>query len=186
MVGALFFHGKMTGLIADVNFRNRRNVKEMVEFDVTIKSGDLYDYMMRHTYYSMSGILGNGVGAIMVVAGAMKEQWIFVILGMVLLLYLPYTLWIKSKQQVLRNPAFEKPLHYVLDEEGITVSQGEESQTQKWEDMYKAISTNRSIIIYTSKVNACIFPKRDLEDRNMHVIQMISTHMDASKVKIKQ
>ena len=61
----------------------------MVEFDVTVKSGDLYDYMMRHTYYSMAGILGNGVGAIMVVAGAMKGQWLFVILGMVLLVYLP-------------------------------------------------------------------------------------------------
>lgn len=158
----------------------------MVEFDVTVKSGDLYDYMMRHTYYSMAGILGNGVGAIMVVAGAMKGQWLFVILGMVLLLYLPYTLWIKSKQQMLANPVFENPLHYVLNEEGITVSQGDEVQTQKWEDMYKAISTNKSIIVYTSKVNACIFPKRDLQDKTVHVIQVISTHMEPSKVKIKQ
>ena len=158
----------------------------MVEFDVTVKSGDLYDYMMRHTYYSMAGILGNGVGAIMVVAGAMKGQWLFVILGMVLLVYLPYTLWIKSKQQMLANPAFENPLHYVLNEEGITVSQGDEIQTQKWEDMYKAVSTNRSIIVYTGKVNACIFPKRDLQDKTVHVIQVISTHMEPSKVKIKQ
>lgn len=157
-----------------------------MEFDVKITAGDLYDYMMRHTYYSAAGILGNGVGAIMVVAGALKAQWIFVILGMVLLLYLPYTLRIKSRQQALRNPAFEKPLHYVMDEEGITVSQGEESQMQKWEDMYRAVSTNKSIIVYTSKVNACIFPKRDLQDKQMLVIQMISTHMDASRVKIKQ
>ncbi|MBQ7954640.1 MAG: YcxB family protein [Lachnospiraceae bacterium] len=158
----------------------------MVEFDVTVKAGDLYDYMMRHTYYSMAGILGNGVGAVMVVVGAMKGQWLFVILGMVLLLYLPYTLWIKSRQQAMSNPAFTKPLHYVMDDEGITVSQDGESQTQKWEDIYKAVSTNKSIIVYTSKVNACIFPKRDLQDKTMAVIQVISTHMDPSKVKIKQ
>lgn len=158
----------------------------MVEFDVTVKAGDLYDYMMRHTYYSMAGILGNGVGAVMVVVGAMKGQWLFVILGMVLLLYLPYTLWIKSRQQAMGNPAFTKPLHYVMDDEGITVSQDGESQTQKWEDIYKAVSTNKSIIVYTSKVNACIFPKRDLQDKTMAVIQVISTHMDPSKVKIKQ
>ena len=87
---------------------------------------------------------------------------------------------------MLANPAFENPLHYVLNEEGITVSQGDEVQTQKWEDMYKAISTNKSIIVYTSKVNACIFPKRDLQDKTVHVIQVISTHMEPSKVKIKQ
>lgn len=158
----------------------------MVEFDVTVKPGDLYDYMMRHTYYSMAGILGNGVGAVMVVFGATKGQWLFVIFGMVLLLYLPYTLWIKSRQQALANPAFEKPLHYVLNEEGIMVSQGEACETQKWEELYKAVSTNKSIIVYTNKVNACIFPKRDLGDKAMHVIQMISTHMEPSKVKIKQ
>ena len=158
----------------------------MVEFEVTVKAGDLYDYMLRHTYYSMAGILGNGVGAVMVVFGATKGQWLFVILGMVLLLYLPYTLFIKSRQQALANPAFSLPLHYLLNEEGITVSQGEETQMQKWEDMYKAVSTNKSIIVYTSKVNACIFPKRDLGDKTMHVIQMISTHMEPSKVKIKQ
>ncbi len=158
----------------------------MVEFDVKIKSGDLYDYMLRHTYYSPSGMLGSGVGAIMVVVGAMRVQWLFVILGAVLLLYLPYTLAIKSKQQALLNPAFKETLHYVLNDEGITVSQNGESQTQKWEDMHKAVSTNKSIIVYTTKVNACIFPKRDLAEKTSGVIQMISTHMDANKIKIKQ
>lgn len=157
-----------------------------MEFDVRIKSNDLYDYMMRHTYYSVAGILGNGMGALMVVAGFMSKYPLFVILGIVLLLYLPWTLSIKSKQQALNNPAFKEPLHYVVNDEGISVSQNDEVQTQKWEDMYKAVSTNKSIIVYTSKVNACIFPKRDLENRTMNLIQIISTHMDAKKVKIKQ
>lgn len=158
----------------------------MIEFDVKIQSGDLYDYMMRHTYNSPAGILGSGVGAMMVVAGAMKAQWLFIILGAVLLLYLPWTLMIKSKQQTLNNPAFKEPLHYRMDEEGITVSQNGDEQTQGWQDMYKAVSTSKSIIVYTSRVNACIFPKRDLKDQTAQVIQMICTHMDASKVKIRQ
>ena len=156
-----------------------------MEFDVQIKSGDLYDYMMKHTYNSPAGLLGSVVGALMVVVGLAKMYVLFIVLGAVLLLYLPYTLFIKSKRQSL-NPVFQKPLHYRVDEEGITVSQGEVSETQKWENIYKAISTSKSIIVYTSKVNAWIFPKRELGDETMGLIQMIVTHMDASKVKIRQ
>ena len=156
-----------------------------MEFDIQIKSGDLYDYMMKHTYNSPAGLLGSVVGALMVVVGLAKMYVLFIVLGAVLLLYLPYTLFIKSKRQSL-NPVFQKPLHYRVDEEGITVSQGEVSETQKWENIYKAISTSKSIIVYTSKVNAWIFPKRELGDETMGLIQMIVTHMDASKVKIRQ
>lgn len=156
-----------------------------MEFDVQIKSGDLYDYMMRHTYNSPAGLLGSVVGALMVLVGLAKAYVLFVILGVVLLLYLPYTLFLKSKRQSL-NPVFQNPLHYRVDDEGITVSQGEVEETQKWDTMYKAVSTTKSIIVYTNKVNACIFPKRDLGDQTMALIQMISTHMDASKIKIRQ
>lgn len=156
-----------------------------MEFDVKIKSGDLYDYMMKHTYSSPSGLLGSTVGAIMILVGLAKMYVLFIILGAVLLLYLPYTLFIKSKRQSL-NPVFQKPLHYVVNDEGITVSQGVVKETVKWESMYKATSTTKSIILYTSKVNAWIFPKRDLNDQTVGMIQMISTHMDASKIKIRQ
>lgn len=66
---------------------------------------------------------------------------------------------LRSRQQALANPAFKEPLHYVLDDEGIHVSQNGTEEMQKWEDIRKAVSTNRSIIVYTSKVNACIFPE---------------------------
>lgn len=156
-----------------------------MEFDVKIKSGDLYDYMMKHTYSKPAGLLGSTVGAIMILAGLAKAYVLFIILGAVLLLYLPYTLFIKSKRQSL-NPVFQNPLHYVVDEEGITVSQGPVKEAVKWDDIYKAISTTKSIIVYTSKVNAWIFPKRDLGDQTVGLIQMISTHMDASRIKIRQ
>ncbi len=157
----------------------------MIELDVKIEAGDLYDYMLCHTYSSASGILGSCVGAFLVVAGAIRGQWIFVIAGAVLLLYLPWTLFIKSRQQALLNPAFQKPLHYTLDEEGITVSQEGVSEMQAWSRMVKAVSTPKSVIVYTSRTNATIFPRRELGDRQSRVIEMISTHMPPSKVRIK-
>jgi len=85
----------------------------------------------------------------------------------------------------VNNPAFKQPLHYVLDDEGITVSQGEVSQSQSWENMYKAISTNKSIIVYTSPVNATIFPRRAMGQDTVRYIEMICTHMPPAKVKIR-
>lgn len=157
----------------------------MVEVDITIESGDLYDYNLRHAYNSAAGLMGSILGAIMVIVGAASGTWIFVIGGIVLLAYLPWTLYIKSKQQALSNPVFKEPLHYVLDDNGITISQGEVSTTQGWDDMVKAVSTSRSIIVYTSRVNATIFPKSQLGDKKTAVIEVISTHMPPNKVKIR-
>ena len=157
----------------------------MVELDIKITAGDLYDYMLMHSYSSPAGIMGSALGAVMVIVALNTKQWIFLIGGLALLFYLPWVLLIKSRQQALSNPAFKQPLHYRLDEQGITISQGESSTALEWENMVKAVSTGRSIILYTSRVNATIFPKKQLGDQKAAVIECISTHMPPDKVKIR-
>ncbi|MCM1135320.1 MAG: YcxB family protein [Clostridium sp.] len=156
-----------------------------VEFDVKITPGVLYDYMLYHSYTSASGLIGGIAGALLIVAFFMGYGALFLVFGIIILVYLPWTLFIKSRQQYLSNPAFKNPLHYTMTDEGVAVSQGEETQSQKWEDMHKAVSTPRSLILYTSPVNASIFPKKDLGDKAAGVIEMISTHMPPKKVKIR-
>ena len=157
----------------------------MLELDIRINAGDLYDYMLRHTYNSASGILGSCFGAMLVVLAVGTGQWLYLVFGLIMLLYLPWTLFIKSRKQVLMNPSFQEALHYSLTDEGVTISQGEESVTYPWEEMHKAVSTGRSIILYTSPVNATIFPRKQLGENVMPVIEMICTHMAPAKVKIK-
>ena len=156
-----------------------------IEFDVKISANVLYDYMLRHTYSSLSGIMGTLVGALMLVLFASNRQPICLIIGVVILLYLPWTLFIKSRQQALGTPAFKKPLHYRLSDEGIEVSQDETVEQMEWDGMVKAVSTINSIIVYTTPTNACIFPKKDLGDSKYKVIEIISTHMPPKKVKIR-
>lgn len=156
-----------------------------LEFDVKMTAGILYDYMLRHTYNSASGLLGTMVGALMIVYAGMKGGVLLMIAGIVVLAYLPWTLFLKSKQQMMNTSAFKQPLHYKMTQEGIEVSQGEVVQTQKWEDMYKAVSTQRSIIVYTSKVSASVFPREALGEQTAAVVEMISTHMPPAKVKIR-
>ncbi|MBO4748873.1 MAG: YcxB family protein [Lachnospiraceae bacterium] len=157
----------------------------MVETDIQVTAADLYDYVLMHTYHGTSGIIGSTAGALFVVAGFLAQKWLLVIAGLVILLYLPITLHAKSKLQWSANEAFQKPLHYVLDENGVTVSQGEVSESQSWDSMVKAVSTPRSIILYTSGRNASIFPKAQLGDQKDALIEVISTHMPPQKVKIR-
>lgn len=156
-----------------------------VEFDVKITSNLLYDYMLHHTYSRMQGILGSLIGALAIVIFAQNLQPLYLIAGIVILCYLPWNLFIKSRQQVLRTPAFKKPLHYKLTEQGIEVSQDDTTECMEWAGMVKAVSTLNSIVVYTTPVNACIFPKKDLGDKKYKVIEMISTHMPPKKVKIR-
>ena len=156
-----------------------------VEFDVQMTSADLYDYMLHHTFTSPSGLIGAVAGALMIVAGFAGSGALCTIAGIVILLYLPVALFMRSKQQFLSNPAFRQPLHYRMNEEGITVSQGEHEECCKWEDMQKAISTMRSIVLYTSAVNATIRPKKAMGEKTTAVIGVISTHMPPKKVKIR-
>lgn len=156
-----------------------------MEFDIKMTPGALYDYLLFHTYTSASGLLGAVVGALLVVAYFMGAGILCLIAGIVVLVYLPFTLFLKSRQQYLANPVFKEPLHYKMTDEGIEVSQNGETQSRKWEDLYKAVSTPRSLIVYTSRINASVFPKSDLGDKAPAVIRMICTHMPPKKVRIR-
>ena len=160
-------------------------MKEMLDLTVKIEAGDLYDYMLMHAYNSPAGLVGSTFGAILIVFAIATKQWIFIVLGLVMLLYLPCVSFLKSRSQILSNSSFQEPLRYTLDEEGLTVSQGEAQEKMAWKDMHKAVSTGRSIILYTSRINATIFPKRQLGEQCTAVIEIISTHMPPGKVKIR-
>lgn len=156
-----------------------------MEFDVKITGGILYDFLMYHNYSKISNLIANIVGALVLIGGIVNSHVMFIICGAILLLYMPISLFMKAKQQQLASPAFKKPLHYKLSEEGVFVSQDGQEEMQKWDDMYKAVSTPKSIILYTTRVNACIFPRKDLGSDVPKLMEIISTNMDPKKVKIR-
>lgn len=156
-----------------------------LEFDVKIDGKVLYDYMLHHTYSSFQGVLGTAVGALMILGFAATGYVIWLIGGLVLLAYLPWSLFLRSRQQMLRTPAFKEPLHYLITEQGVEISQNGMKEFQEWDNMYKAVSTGKSIILYTSPVKASIFPRKDLGEKQTVLVKMISTHMKPAKVKIR-
>lgn len=158
----------------------------LYEMDVRITTEILYDYLLKHIYSGVQGILATCIGGLLVLYFLSSGKIIYLIFGIIVILYIPVSLYISAKRQMLLTPAFKEPLHYCFFEDGIEVSQGDIVEMQQWENMKKAISTGKSIIIYTSKVNAAIFPRKDMKEHTVDVIEIICTHMEPKKVRIKQ
>ena len=156
-----------------------------VEFDVNMTTGKMYDYMLRHTFTSFAGIVGELLGFVLVAGFFVTNEWLYLAAGILCVFYQPVALYIRSKRQVEKNEIFSQPLHYTVDDEGISVKAGDNTDSLTWDKMYKAVSTTRSVILYTGIVNACIFPKEDMGAVKDDVIRLISTHMDAKQVNIR-
>ena len=83
----------------------------MINLTVKIEAGDLYDYMLMHSYNSPAGLLGSTFGAVLIIFAFATTQWIFAVLGVVMLLYLPWTLFVKSRRQILTKLSGAAPIY---------------------------------------------------------------------------
>lgn len=72
-----------------------------------------------------------------------------------------------------------------MSEEGLEISTEEEKQLVSWESITKASATGKTIMLYTSRVNAFLFPKRALGERSGELVQVISRYVAPEKVKIR-
>lgn len=138
---------------------------------VSLEVKDMYSFLMRHAYKSFSGFLWLLLSVIMAVAavvtfGDVPEMQTLLMAVMALLYTVinPYFLHQKAKQQILRNDYYKEPLTYVFSEEGIEITQKEESALAKWDSVWKAVETRRDVIIYCSTVRAFIIPKKSFSD----------------------
>ena len=98
----------------------------LYEVDVHMNTSVLYDYMLRHTYTSPGGLIATIIGVFAILFAMKNAGVLYLIAGIVIILYLPWNLYLSAKRQALTNEAFKKPLHYIFTKEGIYVSQGDQ------------------------------------------------------------
>lgn len=82
-------------------------------------------------------------------------------------------------------PAFQEPITYIINDEGITIKAQGEEQMVPWENCTRACNTKMSYFVYTAPNAAFIFPHSDMGTNNVQVLQLINAHMDPKKIKIK-
>ena len=156
-----------------------------IEFDVQIDWKKLYNYLLYVTYTSAAGLIGTAIGAALIGAYFWQKNALLMIAGILIILYIPWTLFQQALRQA-KQEIFQKPLHYALSDEGITISQGETEERIPWDDIYKVTSTTNSLYIHMNKKAATIWPKADLGEKKEAVIAMISTHISPDRNKIKE
>lgn len=75
-------------------------------------------------------------------------------------------------------------LHYEVDEEGLHVSQKEESALLPWEQIYKMVATKHNVLVYSSRINAYVIPRAQLGKATALQTQA-AAHLPAYRLKMK-
>lgn len=162
-----------------------------IKFKVKMTEKIMYNFLLHHAYNSASVLIGNVFGILVAVLGGtmMAEDpgkgVMYMFLGAAVILYTPFSLYLSAKRQIKSSEVFKDTITYTLSEEGLASSQKETTTEAPWASMVKVVSTSKSIIIYTGKNRATILPKEAMGEQYENVVQMISTHVAPSKVKIK-
>ncbi|MGN0290450.1 MAG: YcxB family protein [Lachnospiraceae bacterium] len=162
------------------------------EFDVTLKKEDMFRFNMYHTYHSFQGLFS--IAMMIFVIGIAVYTWgelspmysvICILMSIVIVCYIPLNLWIHAKIQLERTEALRNTQHFTIDEKGITISQNGEEATLEWEKIYKVVETKSSVLVYSSRVNAYVFPKRDMGTSFEGVCTMMREHLESYRLKLK-
>ena len=154
-----------------------------MQFDIKLKSQDMYRFNMYQTYTGFHGWFSIIVSIIIfIVAGLtyggldITYTVLYIAFGIIFLLYMPVTLWLRSKSALAASEVLRGTLHYLVDENGFTVSQGEESAKLPWDQIYKMVATKSNVLVYSTRINAYIIPREQLGNsiRNLQKLQMRS------------
>lgn len=162
------------------------------EFDVSLTPQDMYRFNMYHTYHGMHGtlsfVIAVLVGALAVRNWAQIEplyRAVYLLIELLILFYMPVNLWLHANLQIKRSKELRSVQHFVVDEKGITISQGEEQAVLEWGMVYKAVATKNNLLVYSSRVNAYIFPRRDLGAHYEGVCAIMKEHLESYRLKLK-
>ena len=157
-----------------------------MQFDIKLKSQDMYRFNMYQTYTGFHGWFSIIVSIIIfIVAGLtyggldITYTVLYIAFGIIFLLYMPVTLWLRSKSALAASEVLRGTLHYLVDENGFTVSQGEESANLPWDQIYKMVATKSNVLVYSTRINAYIIPREQLGEQYKELAKIANVDLNA-------
>ena len=72
-----------------------------------------------------------------------------------------------------------------IDEKGVTISQDGEEALLEWKQVYKVVDTKSNLLVYSTRVNAYVFPKRELGEHYEGVCNIMKQQLESYRLKIK-
>ena len=144
-----------------------------VKYDITVNlsAKDLFEFNMYHSYTHSQGIVSIIAGiAAFVLAFTERGKItpglfaVYIIMGFVILGYIPFTLMMRSRMAAGKGGTFAKPVNITISEESVGIRVGEEENVIPWEEIYCLKDRRNQFLIYTGRITALIIPKRFTSD----------------------
>lgn len=164
-----------------------------MEFKTRIKTNELFQFLIRHSYAGISGKIGliiSIAAAVLFIKGlpdfAGNETKMFVLAFLALLFTVinPVMLYTRAKKQSLTNPAYKDEMAYQMDEEGIKLMIGEQEGGIPWDKIIKIVETGSLYILYTTRINAFLWPKKDMGTKEKEIMDYVIGHLDTNRVQL--
>lgn len=162
------------------------------EFDIKLTVKDMYRFSMYHAYTGSQGIISIVIAILSFIAavktyGSVQISYtiLYAVFGVIFLVYMPVSLYMRSKRQVLSSEVLKNKLHYLVDDTGIHTSQNEQTADLLWEQIYKIIATRQNVLVYSNRVNAYVIPREQLGQQYEVLKQIASAHMPKYRFKMK-
>lgn len=163
-----------------------------VEFDAQLQIKNLYQFNIYQAYKGMQGMLSIFIPLFVFVIVIMnwgkvtlETSLLNLGLGILFLLYVPVSLWFRSKKTLKQNEVLSNPLHYEFTEEQICVTQGEQRVEFKWENIYRMVTVGDLLLIYTNRMNAYVIPKAQVGDGYQTLKDMAKVQLERHRFKLK-
>ena len=155
------------------------------KFSVTMTVGDMYRFLLRHAYISKSGVFSLliSLGALVLfivqydTLDPFKRMCLLLVAALFTIIF-PIQMSLQAAKAVKLNPVFQKPLEYVINDDGISVCQGDENVLLPWSGVFRTMETKTQIVIYSSARNAFILPKNQLKEQAEIVSKLIESKKD--------
>lgn len=144
--------------------------------DAEITQQELNTFLFGHTYRQPLMILVTILAIAWPIAVIVKGQSNIampLICSLFILIWIPFTTYLRAKNAKKLNPLYEKPFHYMLDEWGLHLEIEDDAIDVEWKKVTKMISYKSVAVIYTGKNNAFLIPSAAMGARKEEIMSFI-------------
>ena len=167
-----------------------------VEFDIKLQEKDLFRFNMYHSYHKVSiwifTLLGVAIFALSFTTINEIEAtytMLYWLCGLIFIFYTPLNLKTTVKFSMKDGSPLSKTLHYEFLADGVVVNCADDGKKQTqvapWTQIYRVVETKHQVLIYTSRVNASVLPKEQIEQLDL-LKEIFKEHLPSYRLKIRK
>lgn len=144
--------------------------------DADITQSALNTFLFGHTYRQPLMILVTVLAIAWPIAVIVKKQGNIampLICSLFILIWIPFTTYLRAKNAKKLNPIYEQTFHYMLDEWGLHLELAEDAIDVEWKKVTKMIFYKSVAVIYTGKNNAFLIPTEAMGAQRGDILSFI-------------